>query len=577
MIKTCKYCGKQFETSSGRRTVCYDRHYAKCAICGKEFEIHPPETVPKTCSSECRIKLMRKTCVEKYGTDDPGNLPQFRDKAKKTCLDRYGVDNVSKSAEVVSKIQKTFQDKYGVDNISQLDETKDKVKTTWKNKSESEIANISESRRQTCLDRYGVENPRQCSHIVEKVKATNRERYGVDYAIASDEVRKKSQATMLQRYGTINPNQLKIIQDKRKATCSKRFVAEHPFQSKEFLAKLRAHNKETTGYEWFGQTTETIQKRRDTNLSRYGVPAAFLLPENVDKSIEAMRNSAHSRISKLNRDFQDLLSSIGIESILEFRLENRFYDICIPSQNILIEIDPSYTHCVQGGVYKNIDKNYHREKSRLVAKYDYRCIHVFDWDDWEKVVATIYIPNRLFARNCRVEYITAEDCGAFMQTNHVQGTVSGQIACLGLLHEDQLVEAMSFGQPRYSKNYQWELLRLATSNGLQVIGGASKLFTAFVRDVAPESIISYCNLAKFTGTVYKKLGFKHIRDNAPTVWWSRGEKKVISNTLLLQRGYDQLFGTNYGKDTSNEELMLQHHWLPVYDCGQAVYVWTKQR
>lgn len=162
-----------------------------------------------------------------------------------------------------------------------------------------------------------------------------------------------------------------------------------------------------------------------------------------------------------------------------------------------------------------------------------------------------------------------------MQANHIQGTVSGQIACLGLLYEDRLVEAMSFGQPRYAKNYQWELLRLATSNGLQVVGGASKLFAAFVRDVNPESIISYCNLSKFTGSVYERLGFKHTRNNAPTLWWSRGEKKVISNTLLLQRGYDQLFGTEYGKGTSNEELMLQHHWLPVYDCGQGVYVWTK--
>lgn len=69
------------------------------------------------------------------------------------------------------------------------------------------------------------------------------------------------------------------------------------------------------------------------------------------------------------------------------------------------------------------------------------------------------------------------------------------------------------------------------------------------------------------------IGFKHVRNNAPNIWRCRGEKKVISNTLLNQRGYDQLFGTNYGKGTSNHDLMMQHHWRPVYDCGQGVYEW----
>lgn len=38
--------------------------------------------------------------------------------------------------------------------------------------------------------------------------------------------------------------------------------------------------------------------------------------------------------------------------------------------------------------------------------------------------------------------------------------------------------------------------------------------------------------------------------------------------------YDQLFGTSFGKGTSNEELMLLDGWLPVYDCGQAVYTYS---
>lgn len=62
------------------------------------------------------------------------------------------------------------------------------------------------------------------------------------------------------------------------------------------------------------------------------------------------------------------------------------------------------------------------------------------------------------------------------------------------------------------------------------------------------------------------------RNTAPTKVWSKWDSK-ITDSLLRQRGYDQLFGTDYGKGTSNEALMLEHGWLPVYDCGQAVYEW----
>lgn len=77
--------------------------------------------------------------------------------------------------------------------------------------------------------------------------------------------------------------------------------------------------------------------------------------------------------------------------------------------------------------------------------------------------------------------------------------------------------------------------------------------------------------------IYNDLGFKHVRDNQPSIWWSRGEKKVISDTLLRQRGYDQLFKTNYGKGTSNHDLMLEHSWRPVYDCGQSSYEFLQKK
>lgn len=129
---------------------------------------------------------------------------------------------------------------------------------------------------------------------------------------------------------------------------------------------------------------------------------------------------------------------------------------------------------------------------------------------------------------------------------------------------------MTFGKPRYDKKYSVELLRLCTKSGFNVVGGASKLFSYATSEYGLSNIISYCDLSKFSGDVYSKIGMTLVRITPPQEIWSKGDEKITAN-LLRSRGYDQIFKTNYGKGTSNDQLMLDNGWLPVYDCGQAVY------
>ena len=145
MKKICKLCGKEFETKSGRKSVCNDDHFTTCVICGKSIKIKYASEIPKTCSTECRMELMRRTCEEKYGSRDPGNLPEFREKSKRTCQKRYGTDNPSKCSEITTKIKQTWKQKYGVENVSQLDSHKKQVSEAWAKKSDNEISEISYS------------------------------------------------------------------------------------------------------------------------------------------------------------------------------------------------------------------------------------------------------------------------------------------------------------------------------------------------------------------------------------------------------------------------------------------------
>ncbi len=574
--RKCKECGKEFIPNSPRQVYCKDIHYRPCPICGKMMPIKQMSDIPRACSKECIKKRMEQTNLKRYGTIDGGNSESAKAKRRQTNLKRYGVENPFQSEEFKQKSKETIQARYGVEYISQSSEIQQKISNTWNSKSDEEIASISDKRRQTCLSVYGVENPAQSKEVQDKIKQTDLKKYGVEYHISSKEIRNKSNKTMLFRYGTIHPMSLETFQNKKKETCIQIYGADHPLRSSKYVEKLRLHYLDTKGYDWpLGQLPESIEKRKNTCLNKYGVPAAFLTPENLEKAFKSSVESGRSRVSRINLEFKELLESLNISCQLEHRLENRFYDICISDKHILIELDPTWTHCSNGNMYSDLDKNYHRDKSRLASKYGYRCIHIFDWDDWDKILNLLYTPEVIYARNCKLVYLNTDDCNLFLQKYHIQGAVSGQLVCLGLVHNGSLVEVMSFGAPRYNNKYQWELLRLCTASNLRITGGASKLFKEFVSAANPDSIISYCNLSKFSGDVYTKLGFRHLRDNDPGIWWSRGEKKVISDVLLRQRGYDQLFGTNYGKGASNEQLMLEHHWRPVYDCGQAVYTYLK--
>lgn len=422
----------------------------------------------------------------------------------------------------------TVRAKYGVDNVSELAEVREKISKA--NGSEE----VKAKRRETSLKNWGVDNPAKS----EKVKAKQRD-------------------TFLQKYGVDNPM--------KDDTIAK--MLSDIMSSPEHVEAHRQHLLEKYGVTCTNDIPGVREKMIETTMKNHGVPYYVLSPEylNPEKS---------NVISQVNKSVAKRLNGCEIFTEFEYRIDRKCYDIHILDTNILLEIDPTYTHNAIGNHWdkKGMDKNYHLEKTKLAVENGYRCIHVFDWDDVDKVLQLLVSKQTIYARKCAVADIDYNTAGKFELQYHLQGDCRGQQVCLGLYYEGELVEVMTFGKPRYNKKYQWELLRLCTHSDYKVTGGASKLFSYFIREYKPESIISYCDLAKFDGRVYEQLGFHHVKDTEPQKVWSKGSEKITDN-LLRQRGFDQLFSANYGKGTNNEELMLQHGWLPVYDCGQAVYAY----
>ena len=451
----------------------------------------------------------KKTCLEKYGTEQYFGSKDAREKSKQTWIQKYGVDNPRKSEEVISKS------------------------------------------KETCVNKYGVDHPLKSQEVKDKIKETNLKRYGVEYGLQLQEIKDKGYKTSLEKYGTRHPMQSEVVKNKVRQTNESRYGVKCPLQSEDVKTKIK-----------------------ETCMERYGVPYHCM----TGKCIDAQGHI----ISKINHDFADYLSNeFNIDSEFEFHIGKFSYDIHILDTNILIEIDPTYTHnSTIGPIFGNnqrdpMDSNYHLMKTELARSNNYHCIHVFDWDDWTKIINLINTnKNRVYARNCKVKEVPVNECNVFLNSYHLQNTCRNQKVRYGLYNDDKLIQIMTFGKPRYNKNYQWELLRYCSDSDYEIIGGSSKLFKHFIDDNNPESIISYCDKSKFNGNVYRKLGFNFKYSTDSTPHWYNGDIH-ITDSLLRQRGFDQLFNTNYGKGTSNEELMIQNGFVKVYDCGQEVYEWNK--
>jgi hypothetical protein len=224
---------------------------------------------------------------------------------------------------------------------------------------------------------------------------------------------------------------------------------------------------------------------------------------------------------------------------------------------------------------------------KLTLQYrekDIRLINIFsyEWEDedkQDKLVNTIKIAlgaseiRRIYARKTKIVLMNSRDTREFLDENHLQGYTSAPIN-IGLTYNDELVALMTFGRPRFSGESEYELIRLAFKANTIILGGEEKLFRYFIQTYKPDSVLSYCNLTKFRGDSYYKVGFKTYGDciTSPNYMWVNEELKLAlprykcMKHKLLQRGW----GT---ADMTENEIMRSIGFKKVYDAGNIKFLW----
>ncbi|MCQ2180461.1 MAG: hypothetical protein MJY50_00150 [Bacteroidales bacterium] len=129
----------------------------------------------------------------------------------------------------------------------------------------------------------------------------------------------------------------------------------------------------------------------------------------------------------------------------------------------------------------------------------------------------------VFARNCEVRRIDRARAAAFMDSCHRMGSATCR-HCYGLfikrrtggseteLECGTMVAAATFSNARRWRkgdvtvaSYEW--IRYASLPGIRVTGGMGKLLNAFVEEVGPDDVMSYCDLGWSDGDAYRELGF----------------------------------------------------------------------
>jgi hypothetical protein len=156
------------------------------------------------------------------------------------------------------------------------------------------------------------------------------------------------------------------------------------------------------------------------------------------------------------------------------------------------------------------------------------------------------------------------DANVFLNENHLQGKVTSVVR-LGLYYGNDLVSIMVFDKSEGRKKMadtEWNLSRFCNKINTNVIGGASKLLTHFIKAYLPKRIISYADKDWSTGDLYHKIGFDSIYETTPDYKYIVNDKRVHKSRYKKSR-----LNTNL---TESKQMEL-NGINKVYDCGKIKF------
>lgn len=189
--------------------------------------------------------------------------------------------------------------------------------------------------------------------------------------------------------------------------------------------------------------------------------------------------------------------------------------------------------------------------------------------------------NKYYARKLKLVKPTGIEAELFFNANHIQGFAQSSVY-IGLADETgELITCMSFNKPRFKakESYDFDMTRYATKINTVVVGGASKMFKAFIAEYKPESVVSFCD-TRFSSldphdVVYEKLGFDYCGFSDPNYGYREPETGRVLSRRACQKAKISKFLEVYDSNLSESQNMEMNGYVRQVDCGSFKFVWGK--
>lgn len=421
----------------------------------------------------------------------------------------------------------------------------------------------------------GPANSCQCAaQSVSAKVSSNKKLYTDEQKKTIDQKRRQ---TTLNRYGVINNGQTSTARQKHADHYAAISRKAKPIKLTAFQ-RLNIKFKKLANVEFVTQESQYTGVSNQTYYQFKCLDCDNIFDDYIDNGHLPRCRICHPYIptytsNQENQVYEFIKSLVGpdVQQSNKSIINPYELDIVIPSLQIAIEYCGLYWHSEAN----KADKNYHINKMNLCRDRGYRLITIFE-DEWtqtpdivrQRLTNILKKDTRIFARKCQIRTITMSEANEFIQKNHIQGPAIAKIA-YGCYRDQQLMAVMTLGKPRYDKTADYELIRYCSIS--TVVGGAGKLFSAFLKDYNPKKVISYCDMRWGTGNLYAQLKFTQAKGKLlPSYSYTDFVKRYHRSTFTKKAIAKCLNDF----DKTEQEIMREKNMYRIWDCGQSKWIYT---
>ena len=392
--------------------------------------------------------------------------------------------------------------------------------------------------------------------------------YDVEYGFQSEEIKNKITTTIQNKYNVDH-----YVESKENKLCIKNSM---DLKRKSFWSDYLKIDISDIIIDGNTITIKNLCKLHNSfEINRYNLYNRTIVGsfENICTLCNPISENSSIKENEV-RDFIEKELKIKTEKI---KINNKEIDIYMPDYKMGIEFDGLYWHSDN-----QKDKNYHLNKTINCEKENIQLLHIFE-DEWiykKEIVKSIIksklglIDNKVYGRKCIIKEINAKTSKEFLENNHVQGNVNGKIK-IGLFYNNELVSVMTFGGKRMTMGNKqsiegkFEMLRFCNKMDTQVIGGATKLLSYFIKAYNPKSILTFADRRYSQGNLYKNMEFNFIGSTKPNYFYFKPSEMTRHYRFKFRK--DVLIKEGFDKDKTEFQIMAERGYLRIYDCGHMKF------